>query len=274
MTPGPDRDIPVTGGHGGATGPGKGRERFTDPRQTRVARSGAGVPGSSGTGDKDENKAHTLGRDARDARGARDARDDEEVDGEIVDAEIVDDSAAGVPTGEENPEEVEVRAVNATAEAVEEDIVAALLAARREREEYLDALRRVQADFENYRKRVMRQQEDLQSRAAAGLVQDLLPALDAFDLAIAHLSGDEDISPGGLLQAAALLRDTLEKQGLERTGEVGEPFDPTAHEAVEHVEAGPAPDPERSGPTVDEVFRTGFRWKGRVVRPAMVRVRG
>lgn len=140
---------------------------------------------------------------------------------------------------------------------------------RTERDEYLDALRRLQADFENYRKRVQRQQEEAVARAAERLVVALLPALDAFDLAAEHLVGDEQVSPGGLLQAAALLRDALAKEGLERVGEVGDPFDPNAHEAVEHTA-----DDGGDGPVVDTVLRSGYRFNGRTVRPAMVKVRG
>lgn len=144
-----------------------------------------------------------------------------------------------------------------------------LAEACRQRDEYLDALRRLQADFENYRKRVQRQQEESISRAGDRLVLSILPALDAFDLAAAHLVGDDQASPGGFIQAAALLRDTLAKEGLEQVGEVGDPFDPTAHEAVEHVEDG-----GESGPRIDTVLRAGYRFGGRVIRPAMVKVRG
>lgn len=140
---------------------------------------------------------------------------------------------------------------------------------RSERDEYLDALRRLQADFENYRKRVQRQQEESVARAVERLVTALLPALDAFDLAAEHLVGDEQVSPGGLLQAASLLRDALAKEGLERVGEPGDPFDPNAHEAVEHTADG-----DGDGPVVEAVLRAGYRYNGRTVRPAMVKVRG
>ncbi len=141
---------------------------------------------------------------------------------------------------------------------------------KRERDDYLDALRRLQADFENYRKRVQRQQDEAVARAAEQLVGALLPALDAFELAAEHLVGDEEVSPGGLLQAAALLRDILAKEGVERLGEVGDRFDPTAHEAVEHV----TDDAPGEGPVVEAVLRAGYRYRGRTIRPAMVKVRG
>ena len=138
---------------------------------------------------------------------------------------------------------------------------------RRARDEYLDMVRRVQADFENYK-----QQTDLVERAGENLVARLLPALDAFDLARAHLSDEENASGGvkALLQAAGLVTDALAKDGLERIDDPGAPFDPTVHDAVEHA---PAEDGAESG-VVADVLRAGYRWKGRVIRPAMVRVRG
>jgi molecular chaperone GrpE len=171
---------------------------------------------------------------------------------------------------------------------VEED---ALTVARRERDEYLDALRRLQADFENYKKRMLRQQTDQLDRATENLVAKLLPALDAFDLARAHLEDEEGPSPEvkALLQASGLVDDVLAKEGLERIGEPGTPFDPTVHDAVEHAPAaadtgadtdGAATDGTTGGaagsaePVVADVLRPGYRWKGRVIRPAMVRVRG
>ena len=164
-----------------------------------------------------------------------------------------------------------------------------LAEARRERDEYLDALRRVQADFENYKKRMVRQQTDHLERAAEDLVTKLLPVLDALDLARAHLGPGDDLSPEGkaLVAGSALLTDTLAREGLERIADAGDPFDPTVHEAVDHVpidadtDATDAPgagaaagEGASAGPVVDDVLRAGYRWKGRVIRPAMVRVRG
>jgi molecular chaperone GrpE len=162
-----------------------------------------------------------------------------------------------------------------------------LTAASRQRDEYLDMLRRVQADFENYKKRMLRQQTDQLERAGESLVSKLLPALDAFDLTRAHLS-DEDSSSAevkALLSASAQVSDVLAKEGLERIDDPGAPFDPTVHDAVEHAPAaesahsvGPGAAvhgrSEPTGPVVADVLRPGYRWKGRVIRPAMVRVRG
>jgi len=185
-----------------------------------------------------------------------------------IEAEVIE--AAAVAAEEEEVADAEVE--------VEED---ALTVASRERDEYLDMVRRVQADFENYKKRTVRQQTDQLERASENLVSKLLPALDAFALTRAHLPDESNASPEvkALLQAAGLVDDALAKEGLERIDEAGAPFDPTVHDAVEHAPApeagvtGPALDIS-AGPVVADVLRPGYRWKGRVIRPAMVRVQG
>jgi len=136
----------------------------------------------------------------------------------------------------------------------------------RQRDEYLEALQRLQAEFDNYRKRVERQQRDIVESAASGLVKKLLPVLDTADLALAH-GGGEDIK-----QVAGTLFDVLAKEGLDRILPEGQAFDPELHDAVAHdaVDGEDAP----SCPEVSEVLRAGYRWKGRVLRPAMVKVRG
>lgn len=130
---------------------------------------------------------------------------------------------------------------------------------QKERDDYLDQCRRVQAEFENYRKRMIRQQSEHLERAAESLIEKLLPVLDTFESAVAHGQGFE--------QVQASLVATLEKEGLERIHPEGKPFDPAESDAVAHEDGD-------GGPVVAEVLRPGYRWKGRVVRPAMVRVRG
>ena len=124
----------------------------------------------------------------------------------------------------------------------------------KEREEYLELSRRLQADFENYKKRVIKQQTEHLERAAGALVEKLLPVLDTFDLALQHGESNVEAVYRSLLSV-------LESEGLER-------LDPTEHDAVAH-EPG---DVEQ--PVVAEVMRAGYRWKGRVIRPAMVKVKG
>ena len=143
-----------------------------------------------------------------------------------------------------------------------------------QRDEYKDALQRLQADFENYKKRVARTADDVVARAVADVVAKLLPVLDAMDLAQAHFESAstselESVEAKALVQARSLLLDTLTKEGLQRVDEAGVAFDPQVHDAVMHVEG------DGSGEQiVDDVLRAGYQWKGTVVRPAMVRVKG
>lgn len=131
----------------------------------------------------------------------------------------------------------------------------------KERDEFKDIALRVQADFENYRKRAATQMSDELDRALGKLVEQLLPVLDACEAAVAH--GVE-----GVEQVWSSLLGALQKQGLEALDLAGKPFDPALADAVLHEEG------DGSEPVVLEVLRTGYRWKGRVLRAAMVKVKG
>jgi len=139
----------------------------------------------------------------------------------------------------------------------------------RQRDEYLDTLQRLQAEFENYRKRVARSANDAAVRASGDIVAKLLPVLDAFDYAQAHFADAQSHEAEALSQARALMLDALKREGLERIDEIGVPFDPKVHDAVAHAE-----DEAGEGPVVEEVLRAGYSWQGSVMRPAMVKVRG
>jgi molecular chaperone GrpE len=166
------------------------------------------------------------------------------------------DSASG-SVAKDSPEAIPESAIEEI--AVEPD---PLVEMALQRDEYRDALIRLQADFENYKKRILKQQTEHLERAAQSLVEKLLPVLDTADLALAH-GGGEDVK-----QITTSLVTTLEREGLERIDPSGGPFDPTLHEAVAH-------EPSDGGEQeVVEVMRAGYRWKGRVLRPAMVKVRG
>jgi molecular chaperone GrpE len=150
----------------------------------------------------------------------------------------------------------------AAAEIVESD----LAQLEGERAELMDVLRRVQADFENYRKRVQREQAVLVERANERLLEDLLPVLDSFDGAVANLeNGDVEKLRNGVLGIHTQLVTVVQKNGLERIEAEGAPFDPNEHEAVMQ-------DDGDGEPHVAQVMRTGYRLKGRVLRPAMVSV--
>lgn len=142
-----------------------------------------------------------------------------------------------------------------------EDILGDLERVTAERDEYLGLAQSKQAELENMRKRMMKQQADEVARRSASIVERLLPVLDAVDYGVGH--GDESLRP---LQGQLLA--VLGQEGLERVGETGSPFDPEQHEAVAH-------EPGDGGPqVVAEVMRAGYRWQGHLVRPAMVKVSG
>jgi molecular chaperone GrpE len=142
-----------------------------------------------------------------------------------------------------------------------------LASLQRERDEWLDTTRRLQADFENYRKRVVREQTALVERASEGLIEQLLPVLDNFELALRSIGEEHEQVRKGVELVYAELLSVLEREGLERIEAVGAPFDPNEHEAVMQE------DGDGDGePVVGDVFRTGWKLKGRVLRPSMVKV--
>jgi molecular chaperone GrpE len=141
-------------------------------------------------------------------------------------------------------------------------------AARKEATEYREHLQRLQAEFDNYRKRVLKEQTRAVEMAAEPLVRKLLEVLDEFDLALmaAEQRPDFDRFLHGVELVYAKLSEILRGEGLERIEASGKPFDPTLHEAL--MQSGDS-DGE---PYVGDVLRPGYKLKGRVVRPAGVKV--
>lgn len=160
----------------------------------------------------------------------------------------------------------DLSALEAEFEQTSEDAVAeAVVLAQKfeaERDELRDMVQRLQADFENYKRRVAAQQTEQRERAAEDLVKELLPVLDTCDAAVGQ--GHEQVVP-----VRDQLLATLTKLGLAEVAQAEVAFDPNVHEAVMHDE-GEAAD----GPVVVEVLRTGYLWHQRTLRAAMVRVRG
>ena len=159
-------------------------------------------------------------------------------------------------------------------ERVKED----LDAAQEKAQEYLALAQRTQADFENYRKRMAREQAVAVDRGVAKLAKELLPALDHLDHALkaaeAHDADTQSTSSTGtgdeVVKGFALVRDeffaALGKAGIQAFSPRGEPFDPTEHEAMAQQ---PAPEGTEPG-TVLEVHQQGYRINGQVLRPARV----
>ena len=176
-----------------------------------------------------------------------------------------------VASDPEAPAAPDAGAASAQSDEPGEDEAARLFAdldsLQRERDDLLDLTKRLQADFENYRKRMLREQSLLVERASEGLVEQLLPVLDSFELALANLDGDGDTDRvrKGIELVYAELLGVLERAGLEHIAAQGVPFDPNEHEAVLQEDG-------EGEPHVGDVLRTGWKLKGRVLRPAMVKV--
>jgi molecular chaperone GrpE len=134
-----------------------------------------------------------------------------------------------------------------------------------ERDEMRALAQQLQADFENYKKQMLRRQTEHLERANEGLLEQLLPVLDSFELALGAVATADDQVRKGVELVYAELVSVLDKAGLARIDALGQAFDPNEHEAV-------LQDDGDGEPVVGEVMRTGYRLKGRVLRPAMVKV--
>jgi len=132
-----------------------------------------------------------------------------------------------------------------------------------ERDEFLNLLQSVKAEFDNYQKQTKKRITETRTFARGEIVEKLLPVLDACDAAVLH--GAEDVAA-----IRKALIDSLENEGLKLVGTVSEKFDPSIHEAVSH-EPGNEDEDEQ---LVSEVLRQGYFWEGKILRPAMVKVRG
>jgi molecular chaperone GrpE len=134
----------------------------------------------------------------------------------------------------------------------------------KQRDDYLALAQRTQADFENYRKRMSRENAAAVDRGIAKLAKELLPALDHLEIALKAAEGHEDVVKG-FAMVAGELKAALERVGIQAFSPQGETFDPTEHEAMAQQ---PVEDAE-SG-TVVEVYQSGYRINGAVLRPARV----
>jgi molecular chaperone GrpE len=135
-----------------------------------------------------------------------------------------------------------------------------------ERDMYVDRLARMQADFENARKRAAKEQQDFRDFALADTIKTLLPVVDSFERALQAKSESNDFRTGVEL-IYKQLQDVLSKLGVQTIAAKGQQFDPRMHEAIEMVETPDAPDHE----VLDE-WQRGYKYKDRLLRPAMVRV--
>jgi molecular chaperone GrpE len=147
-------------------------------------------------------------------------------------------------------------------------LLAALAAAQAEAAGYLETVQRVAAEFDNFRKRTVREREDIVDRASQRLIERLLPTLDSFDAALAYepqTDGESKLLTG-MRDTHRLLMEALAEDGFAPIEASGVPFDPAVHEAV----MGPGGDGD--GDMIVREMRRGYTLRGRVVRAALVAV--
>jgi molecular chaperone GrpE len=135
-----------------------------------------------------------------------------------------------------------------------------------ERDALLDRLARLQAEFDNARKRAVREQQEFREFAAADVIRNFLPILDSFERAL-KAGGDAGDFRNGVELIYRQFEDALQKIGVQPIAALGQAFDPRVHEAVEMVDTSEVPDHH----VFDELQR-GYKYKERLLRPAMVRV--
>ena len=179
-------------------------------------------------------------------------RDKRRIDPET--GQVREAAAASSPSAASDPWQAE----DAAAAQVEGD----LAALETQLAERTADVQRVHAEYANYRKRVDRDREQVRDQATAAVMSELLTVLDDIDRA-----RDHDELSGGFKSVAEAIEATTTKLGLEKYGTAGEPFDPTVHEALTHTE-----DDSVTETTCVAVFQPGYRFAGRVLRPARVAV--
>ena len=188
-----------------------------------------------------------------------------EVNG-LQEKEEMAQEAAEQPVEETTETETEPAEVTVEDVPAEEDDTAALEAQLKEKS---DRILRLQADFENFRRRTAKEKEELAAVITQNLLTDLLPLLDNFERAMAVEQTDGEAFQKGVEMIFTQLREVLDKHGLEGIEAEGKPFDPNVHQAVMRVE-----NPDVEDGTITQVLQKGYQAKGRVIRPAMVQVAG
>jgi molecular chaperone GrpE len=163
---------------------------------------------------------------------------------------------------------------NALAETQLVELRAENKRASEELAQYRDALARLKADMDNFRKRVARDREQTRASATEDLLKDLVPVLDSFDLALAYGTGaaDPEKSLRGVVDGVRMIHkqlgDAFQSRGVSRIADANVPFDPQLHEAVAMVD----PAPGQAENVVSDIIQAGYMLGERVVRPAKVRI--
>lgn len=163
------------------------------------------------------------------------------------------------PSAVESAESVELAAQISSLTKERDDLLA-------EKAELNDRLLRRQAEFDNFRRRTERERSEFVQYAATELISDLLPVVDDFERALKSPCAD-DVYSKGVALIYQRLSEALKRQGLEPVEAAGKPFDPHQHQAVDRAHSDEVPDQ-----TVLEEYQRGYNFRGKLLRPAMVKV--
>ncbi len=154
-------------------------------------------------------------------------------------------------------------------EKKEKDITTELEAAEREAKEHYEKLLRLMAEFENYKKRALREKEEHIKYANETLIKEILPVLDDFDRTLAHFSAEKETNLNTFIDGVQLIQKSLlnilQKFGLTEIDAIGQKFDPSLHDAVSCINST-----EHEDDTVIEVHRKGYKLFDRVIRASQV----
>lgn len=174
-----------------------------------------------------------------------------------------DNSQTNDATPNPPPPEAQAAAPASTTPALEEQLAAAKQEAAANYERYLRAV----ADLENFRKRTVREKDELRQFAAAGVMEDLIPIIDTLGLGLAAARQQTDVKAvaDGIGLVLEQLKSTLGRHGLKEVNPQGQPFDPNFHESISHLPSDDVP-----AESVSQVVRLGYTLNGRLVRPASV----
>jgi molecular chaperone GrpE len=229
--------------------------------QVDEAAQASGAPAGQDTGDATTQTAAAEAADTKDAQAeGAEASDATEDDGQTIvdEAEAVVDEAAAKAAEEAAGEQAQAEP------SVEDQLAEAQAQAAAMRDKYL----RLQAEWDNYRKRTAEQERDMRARATENVMKDLLPVLDDFERAVAHADANgEQGMLEGVKAIQSKLNEVLKKHGLVSIDPAGEPFDAVAHQAVGTVE-----DPSVPDETVAQVYQKGYKMGSKIIRSAMVTI--
>lgn len=209
----------------------------------------------------------------KDAMSKKDEQKMKEMQQEIDEAEAEEaaaDEAEAPETAEASESDAAEADAAAEAEAPDEDAAAlkaqveSLKAALEEKD---NRVKRLQADFENFRRRTSKEREELANVVTQDLLKSMLPILDNFDRAMAAEQKDNESFQKGVEMIYTQLHETLKNAGLELIDTAGQKFDPNFHQAVMRVE-----NPDLEDDTIAQELQKGYIVKGRVIRPSMVQV--